>query len=407
MVTGNFKLAYDSIKSSKWRSFLTMLGIIIGVASVITVVSIGEGVKKQITDQINKFGPDLITVRPGKPVNRDASGQITGVEFMPGLSSSPLTEADLKVIDDTEHVKIAVPLSYVTATPKFKDRYMDSAKVFGTTGDLPTAINQNIEYGEFFSNSNTRNVAVIGHKVAEQLFNELIPTGQSFEIRGQTFNVVGVFEEFEPVTLSPGIDYGSAIFIPLQASKKLVNSQTNIQQILVKPDKPDQVGVVYKNLNTRLINAHAGQDDFTILRQEDTQVIANTVLTLLTSLITAIAAISLIVGGIGIMNIMIVSVTERTQEIGIRKAVGATNKQILTQFITESALISVVGGLLGVIVALLINFMLRISTELAPLITLPIMIAAVGVAFIVGVIFGVAPALNAARKDPIDALRRI
>jgi putative ABC transport system permease protein len=156
-----------------------------------------------------------------------------------------------------------------------------------------------------------------------------------------------------------------------------------------------------------LLNAHSGQNDFTILKQEDNLAISNSVLNLLTSLITAVAAVSLVVGGIGIMNVMIVSVTERTHEIGIRKAVGATNQQILAQFMIESAVISFVGGVIGVISSILLNFMLRISTDLQPVVTLPIMGVAVLVALVVGIVFGVAPALNASRKDPIEALRRV
>lgn len=407
MVTGNFKIAMDSIKQAKWRSFFTMLGIIIGVASVVTIVSIGEGVKKQVTQEINRLGPDLITLRPGKVVERDEQGRITNVPLLNTLVNTPLSESDLKVVTTTKNVQSAVPLSYLPGVPTADGREMQRSLVFGTTSDLPKALNQEIEYGEFFDKDANKNVAIIGTRVAEELFQESVPIGNSMQIRGQSFVVVGMFEEFDRVSFSPDIDYNAAIFIPTGAAKKLNNNQLSIQQVLIRPNESSQTDSVVQDLRSRLLNAHSGQEDFTILKQEDNLAISNAILNLLTSLITAVAAVSLIVGGIGIMNVMIVAVTERTQEIGIRKAVGATNQQILGQFLIESAVISFVGGVIGVIFSILANFALRISTDLQPVVTAPIMVIAVFVALVVGIVFGVAPALKAAHKDPIEALRRM
>ncbi len=305
MVTGNFKLAIDSLKSSKWRSFLTMLGVVIGVVSVVTIVSIGEGVKKQITDQINRFGPDLITVRPGKPIARDESGQIAGVTLSPDFGGSILSETDLSVISKTEHVKTAVPLAVISGTPSSDNRTLPSAQIFGTSHDLPQSLNQEIEFGEFFDDGTNKNVAVIGKRVAETVFEETVPIGRSIDIRGKSFVVVGIFEEFETISLAPSTDYNSAVFIPYSAAKNLVNDQIFIQQILVKPDDPQQTVAVSDDIRNRLMESRSGQDDFSVLQQDDNLAIASSILTLLTSLITGVAAISLIVGGIGIMNIMI------------------------------------------------------------------------------------------------------
>ena len=407
MVTGNFKIAMDSIKSAKWRSFLTMLGIIIGVVSVVTIVSIGEGVKKQISDQITHRGPDLITILPGKPVTRNAQGKITSINYMSVFAGNSLNESDLNVIRKTQGVASAVPISFVTGTPKVGNREFQSGSIYGTTAQLPAALNQKVEYGAFFeANDVNKDVAVIGTKVAEDLFQETVPIGRSMHIRGHNFVVLGVFEEFQTTSLTPNADYNSAIFIPFESSKKLSNGQTAIQQILTKPTDSNSTSQTVNTLHNTLLSAHAGQDDFTILKQEDSLAIANTILNLLTGLISGIAAISLIVGGIGIMNIMLVSVTERTREIGVRKAIGATSQQILGQFMIEAAMISLVGGFVGVVLSLATNFLLRIFTDLKPVITLPIMGVAVAVALVVGVVFGVAPALKAARKDPIEALRQ-
>ena len=408
MVTGNFTMAFDSIKTAKLRSFLTMLGIIIGVISVVTIVSIGEGVKHQISGQISNLGPDLITVKPGKTVSRDSSGRISGVNFMSSFSGSSLTETDLHVISKTPDIGTVVPMSFVTGAPRVDNIDFDKSYIFGTTEDLPSVLNQKVEYGAFFEKADAnKGVAVIGVRIAEDLFKEPVPIGRSMQIRGETFIVRGVFEEFQSTSLTPSADYNSAIFIPINKGKQLSNNQVNIQQILAKPSSPDKTNSTVDALQTRLLASHAGQNDFTILKQEDNLAIANTILNLLTGLISGIAAISLIVGGIGIMNIMLVSVTERTQEIGIRKAVGATNQQILAQFLIESAMISLVGGLIGVAGSIFANFLIRIFTDLQPLVTFPIMGVAILVALVVGIVFGVAPALKAARKDPIEALRQI
>ncbi len=408
LVTGNFKIATDSIKNAKWRSFLTMLGIIIGVMSVVTIVSIGEGVKKQITDQISQLGPDLITVKPGRTVTRDSAGNVTGVNYASAFIGNSLSESDLDTVKKTEGVASAVPLSFVTGTPTAQEKQYPNGIIFGTTDELPDALNHKVEYGSFFSRDDiNKDVAVIGTRVAEELFGETVPIGRSMEIRGHNFVVLGVFEEFEKATIIPGADYNLAIFIPVDAGKKLNSAQANIQQIFAKPTNRNEAKAVVTNISASLKTAHAGQEDFTVLTQQDNLAIANDLLNLLTRLISGIAAVSLLVGGIGIMNVMLVSVTERTREIGVRKSVGATSHQILSQFIIESAVISLVGGIIGVAGSLVANFFIRIFTDLEPLITLPIMGLAVGVALVVGVVFGMAPALRAARKDPIEALRAI
>lgn len=407
MVTGNFTIAWDSIKSSKWRSFLTMLGIIIGVVSVVTIVSIGQGVKKQISDQISRMGSDLITVRPGKPDNHNVASQFSGA-ITTNFAGNALSENDLKSAVQVTDVASAVPLSLITGAPKVEGREYKDGYIFGTTDKLPDMINLKVEYGAFFTTDDTdRPVAIIGKTIAEDLFEETVPIGRSMQIRGESFIVRGVFEEFETTSFSPTVDYNKAVFIPFGESKKLNNNQSNIQQIFVKPTRPAQTNAVAAGLQKQLLNTHAGLDDFSVLKQEDNLEIANSMLDVLTRLITGIAAISLIVGGIGIMNIMLVSVTERTREIGVRKAVGATNRQILSQFVIEAALLSFVGGIIGVLLSLVMNFLLRVFTDLQPLVTWPIMVIAVGVSLAVGVLFGTAPALTAARKDPIQALRNM
>jgi ABC-type antimicrobial peptide transport system permease subunit len=409
MITGNVKMALDAIRTAKWRSLLTMLGIIVGVASVVTIVSLGEGAKQEIVGQINHLGPDLLTIRPGKTITRGNGGDVSGVNLLATFGGgATMPENDLAVVQKAPGVGVAVPLSLVTGTVSANGREYDQGFVVGTTEGMPEILNQKIEYGGFFGQGeDERNVAVIGKRVAEQLFGENGPIGRSMDVRGHTFVVRGVFQEFADTPLIPNNNYNYAIFIPFKTAKAISGNQTQIQQILAKPQDPQAVPQTMESISGALKGAHGGQEDFTILQQSDNLAIASRVLNLLTGLISAVAAISLIVGGIGIMNIMLVSVSERTHEIGVRKAVGATNRQILGQFLVEAAMISFVGGLIGVGISLLANFGLRILTELHPVITLPIMVVAVTVAVGVGVFFGMTPALKAARKDPIEALRQI
>jgi putative ABC transport system permease protein len=400
--SGNFRMALESLRSNKWRSLLTMLGIVIGIVSVITTVSIGEGAKRSIVQQVNQAGTDIITVRPGERVSA------SNLQLSSGIASSypgALSEQDYDVMSRAEGVRYAVPFSFVTNSASRDGKSFDTGMVIGVTESLPNALGKQLLYGTFFGDDEPqRNAAIIGQRVAEQLFGENVPIGKSMTIRGKMFIVRGIFEEFDPNPLAPEADYNSAIFIPYEVSKELTG-ESDIYQVLLKSSSRDRTEAAATNIENALRGAHNGQLDFSVQTQKDKLQSSSSVLTLMTGFVAGIAAISLIVGGIGILNIMLVSVTERTHEIGIRKAVGATSRQIMSQFLTEAVILSVVGGIVGILGALLANYLLRIFTELAPVMTWPIVVLAFIVSVVVGVIFGVTPALTAARKRPIDALR--
>ena len=403
-MNGDIKLALKSIKTAKWRSFLTMLGIIIGVASVIVIVSIGEGVKKQVSSQFNQFGADIITIKPGKTFTRDKSGAL-GLNVANNVGNS-FSENDVEVVKKTEGVKLSVPLSVVSAVSRYEDREFTKGLVIGTTSDLPVVMNHEVQYGSFFSiGEENRKVAVLGKNVASELFGENVPVGKSFTLHGEEFIVRGVFAEFNTSPLSMDVDYNKAVFIPLSASKSIGDNNSRVFQIFVKILEDFKLDVVVEGITKNLMLAHDQQENFTIFTQDKASDDTSYALTLITAMITGIAAISLLVGGIGIMNVMLVSVTERTHEIGVRKSIGATNRQIMKQFMTEAIILSFVGSLLGVFLALAINFSIRILTDLHPVFNWQIILVAVGVAVGVGVLFGIAPAYRAARKNPIDALR--
>jgi putative ABC transport system permease protein len=406
MISDNFRMAWNSLRSSRLRSFLTMLGIIIGVASVVTTVSLGEGVKRQVAGQLNQLGSDLITIRPG----RSSSNALSSVNvFSDNVVAGSLNEHDIETIRKTEGVKHAVPLSVVTGEVKTAERSYDKGLVIGTSHELSEVINRKVEFGNFFgSGDSSRHVAIIGTKVAEDLFQEAIPMGKTMQIRGQDFQVRGVLENFETSPLTPGTNFNEAIFIPYESGKAISSDAAPpIYEILAKPTDAHKAQATIGAINDALKSAHKGETDFTVLNQQDSLAITNSVVLLITSLISGIAAVSLLVGGIGIMNVMLVSVSERTREIGIRKAIGATSRQIRTQFLIEAVVLSIWGAVIGMALAGLVNLILRITTDLQPVITWQVVAIAGAVSLVVGIVFGVTPAFKAARKDPIEALRGV
>jgi putative ABC transport system permease protein len=407
MIKSNLKLAYKTVKATKLRSFLTMLGIIIGVVSVVTTISLGEGVKRQVEAQIKEFGSDLLIIRPGKHIEKDANGNITNVDiFSVFNNSTTLADSDIEAVSSAKDVASVAPLSLVSGNVTYDGKEFKSGQVIATTNTFAGLINHDIEFGQFLSETDEgKNFAVVGANVARQLFNDSAPIGRSISFRGQTFIVKGVFSEFDEIPLNLGANYNNAIFIPYVTGKSINEGSAQVFQILAKPTDANKLDAVQQSIEQNLIKVNESSDDYTVLKQKDTLAIANNVLRVLTGLVATIAAISIIVGGIGVMNVMIVSVTERTREIGIRKAVGATDRQILVQFISEAVVLSVLGGFIGLFVAVLVNFAIRIFTEMQPIITPQVCLLSVIISICVGVFFGVIPAVNASKKNPIDALR--
>jgi ABC-type antimicrobial peptide transport system permease subunit len=397
----NIKAALSSLKTKRGRSFLTMLGVIIGVASVVTVVSVGQGIKSQVKGQISQLGYDTVTVRPGPAHGNDQDG----ISFLSGLHrSGTLNSDDLKTVRKAGGVKSAVPLSLVRGKV---DDGKSNPVVLATTPKFPDIIHQKLAHGEFFKDDtgSQPNVAVIGNQVAHHLFHSSIPLGHSFHFLGQNFIVRGVFKEFDSSPLSPATDFNNAIFIPQHTAQLLTSHNLQMYEILAKVDTSATPAQAAAHIQHDLKKAHHGQQTYAALAQSENLAATNNILSLLTKLIAGVAAISLLVGGIGIMNVMLVTVAERTHEIGLRKAVGATNQQIMNQFLTEAALLSLAGGIIGIILSFIIDFLLQIFTSLPTLIDWQIIIVAAIVSLLVGIIFGSAPALKAARKDPITSLR--
>jgi ABC-type antimicrobial peptide transport system permease subunit len=400
-------MSIDSLRGAKWRSFLTMLGIIIGVVSVLTIVGIGEGVKNQVNAQINELGKDLITVRAGQEA-QSSTGNLGGLtNLLSTASYGSLSQQDLQSVQQTAGVKLAVPLGVVSGAIQVGQTTDNNVSVIATSSDLPTILQQPLAYGDFF-NSDTSiqpNVAVLGPGAAEALFHEKIPLGNSFTYLGQTFVVRGIFNQFDTDPLSLSTNFNDAIFIPYATAQALTNNNVPLSEVLARPVQSTKTSATVKAITSNLVNAHQNQEQFTVLRQDESLMATNKILNLLTKLVAGVAAISLLVGGVGIMDVMLVSVAERMHEIGIRKALGATNRQILAQFLTEATVLSLTGGIIGIIAAYIIDFLLNTFTSLTPFIPWQVVVLATAVSLFVGIGFGSIPALKAARKDPIDALR--
>lgn len=402
----NARMALQSIRANKSRSSLTMLGIVIGVSSVIMSISLGEGVRRQVIATNQTDNPHLVSVRPGKIATRDNNGAITEVNYLASFGVNSLTDQDfesLKKIPDTDAV---VPLATISGqVTNFEKQSYDSGVVIATTNALPQVLNHKVSYGSFFDETTGRNVAIIGKRVAEELFKENVPLGKLLTIRGQDFVVGGIFDEFRTNPLSQVTDLNKAIFISYPAAKSITGANPHVYQILVQAKDTSNVDTVASAVTKQLLDNHGQQEDFTVLKASETEIVAQNTVSVAASFVGGIAAISLLVGGIGIMNIMFVSVTERTREIGVRKSLGATNKQIYTQFLIEAATMSIVGGILGILIALGGNALVRITSDLQPAVTWQVIVLAVGVSALVGIIFGTIPAIKAARKDPIESLR--
>jgi putative ABC transport system permease protein len=395
----NLRLAYRSLQTAKARSFLTMLGIIIGVMAVVLMVSIGQGVKQQISGQLGQHSKDVIIVQPN--VGASSGSLLSGLA---GSNSGLLAENDLRVVQKATGVAAAVPLATVSGKAT-GDHAVAAPFVVATTADFPKVINQSFASGGFFDPEVDSKTVVLGNTIAQKLFNDNAPLGQTLTWRSENFVVSGVFNDFKAPPFSLEGGFNNAIFIPFSSAQKLSGSVLGIYQILVKPASARVASQSIHTVDTALIAAHGGTHDVTVARASDTNLTSDQAIHLLTLLVAGGAIIALIVGGVGIMDVMLVSVTERMHEIGIRKAIGATNRQIMQQFMTEAFVLSGLGAFIGVVLSLAAIGLLRLYSSLQPVIVWPVLVIAPCIAIAIGLFFGSMPALKAARKDPIEALR--
>lgn len=395
----NLKTALISIWSSKARSFLNILGVIIGVSSVTILISLGEGLKKDVSGLIQGFGTNVITITSGKLDPN--SNQANPADF---ISGEILTVDDVKTLTALDDIKSVSPVSPVSGTLKYGDKTASST-INGSYSNFADTLDLfSIDKGKMFSSNADQNVIVLGYSPARDLFGDADPIGQQILINKEAFTVIGTFKKTKSSALANS-EFDSLTAIPFDTATRLNGNRVKIMRLFVKAQPEVDVADAKKLVHDTLLTNHDGEENFSVLTQDDLLGLLNTFVDLATAMVSAIAAISLIVGGIGIMNIMLVTVTERTREIGLRKAVGATKTAIMFQFLIEAIVVTFVGAALGLALAFAVDIVVANQTELKPTITPVIIFVAVGVSIGIGLIFGLWPALRAANKDPIEALR--
>ncbi|MDH7476065.1 MAG: ABC transporter permease [Microgenomates group bacterium] len=396
--------AVFSLLANKIRSGLAVLGIIIGIASVIVMLSLGQASQKSIESQIKSLGSNLLTIMPG--------ALSTGTVRQAAGSANTLTLSDALAIKNEFLNKYIIDISPELSrrSQVIFERANTNTQIIGVYPSYQTLRNINLSSGDFISQfdiEGTRQVAVVGPQVVADLFGDGVnPVGKMIRISGKSFRVIGV-------TLAKGgagfFNQDDMVFVPLSTAQKLLFGTDYLSSISIgiKDEKlmnqaRDEIG--YFLLARHKIN-DPYQADFSIMSQADILQTATSVTSTFTNLLSGIAAISLLVGGIGIMNIMLVAVVERTREIGLRKAIGAKNRVIVGQFLSEAIILTLLGGFFGIIFGIIIYFILSVILKFSFIISLPAIFLAVTVASIIGVVFGYYPAKKAASLSPIEALR--
>jgi len=398
--------AWSSVVAHKLRSFLTMLGIVIGVASVIALLAIGQGAQAEIVSSIESLGANLVQIYPGS---------FSGPGGVRGGATQTLTLEDAAAIEEQiAHITDVAPVIQSSAQ-LIAGQENTSASVTGTTPEYRTVYNLETETGAFFSDydyDRAARVVVLGATVAEDLFGEADPVGETIKVNGNIAHVIGVLKEKGAAMMSPDDGVYAPLTFVQQTSAQQRTAQGDHVVSLVALSVEDGgyseevTEAITKLLRTRHRLLPEAEDDFRLMSMEELVAQVSEAMDIMVIFLGAVAAISLLVGGIGVMNIMLVSVLERTREIGIRKALGAQERDIWIQFLIEAALLSFTGGLIGIasgwgIAAAVGHFV----SELTPLVTANAIILAVSVSVGIGLFFGFYPAFQASRLNPIDALR--
>lgn len=393
------RMSLESLWAQKLRTLLTILGMVIGVGSVVLLVSVGEGAKRYVMREFEGLGSNLIVVQPGKSDKKTHLGPPVGA------AQRKMTVSDVSAIERTaRNIEAVSGLVLGTVSARYEES-LSNITVFGTNEQFPDILSIAVGQGGYFTREEDeyrRRVVVIGRNVAHELFGDLSPLGRRIKLNESEFRIVGVLA---PMGDKLGLSFDELAFIPTQAALKLFN-EDKLFGIRAKASSRVGMDDAVEEIREILRERRDGEEDFTILTQLSMMESLNTILSMLTYVLAAIATISLIVGGIGIMNITWVSVIERTQEIGIRRAVGARRRDILQQFLSEALGLSFLGGLLGVGGALAITYILY---AVFPAFDMRspwwILLPAFGMSLLVGVVFGVGPAWRASRIETLDALR--
>ena len=384
-----YKMAIKSILGNKVRSFLTMLGVIIGVMAVIVAVGFAQGSMATITNRIEGMG----------------SNAITGMIVSTKESNKGVTTSDLeKLANSSAYINSISPYTMTSAIVKAEGKNK-STGIIGTNEDYLEIEGQKLKSGRFITRldlENSDKVAVIGATVEKKLFEGVDPLGKTIKVKGVNFTIVGTLESVMNAAEGTKDDY---VFIPVNVAQRTLKIK-NITMFIAEASSQDTVDLAKQKIEDYLYSVYKDKDDYILFTQESILSMLGDVSSIMMLILGSIATISLVVGGIGIMNIMLVSVTERTREIGIRKAIGAKKKHILVQFLIEALMLTGIGGIIGIILGLItIKYGIGSISLITPVYSLSWTLAAFLISLTIGVVFGIFPAYKAAKLNPIDALR--
>jgi len=397
-----FRIAFKALARNKLRTALTMLGMIIGVAAVIAMVALGTGAKAMFEAQVMSAGTNLITIMPGFSMAGGAKGG--------GGSNTRLMEADAKVLRDLPNVAYVSEIASTRSQLIYGNQNWNTS-VEGANVDLPVILSWQMLYGSFFSEEDVRStnkVLVLGANVSDQLFGEGVdPTDQPIRVRNHQFKILGVMAR--KGASGTGQNQDDQVFAPYTTVMKRLSGQQNLNRIYAASRTAEELNDAAAAITSALRVQHALEpgepDDFMVQTLEDVVALRTQATSTMTSLLAGVAFVSLVVGGIGIMNIMLVSVTERTREIGLRLAIGARGSDVLFQFLIEAVVISLVGGAVGIGVGYGASELIGRANQWTTLIPPDAVATAVLFSAVVGIFFGFYPARKAAGLDPIEALR--
>lgn len=406
----HFELAKTSLKERRGRTFLTCLGIAIGVASIILILSLMGSINNLIRTQVDAIGGNLIVVRPNdsKDEIHDILTELTSTNH---FNKSNLTLSDVSAIKrlnsekkvDAEYPVMAVAPLAISTNTLIGERTVESGNVLGTTEDLKDLIGLNLKSGTFIK-SETLKTAVIGRDLSLKLFGTMEPVGKTFQLLGERFIVVGILSESDSPINFNNVNFDDTVIVNIDQLNNLDNN-LQIQQINIKVASEDKTPITAEKIDKLLSESKRGEKNYTVAYGDEITHPAGSLFDIVSGMLTLVAGISLVVGGIGVMNIMLVSVAERTHEIGVRKAVGASNANIFLQFLFESLILCILGGIAGLILGYVLAFLVSIITPFNPYIDLQICLSAIGISIVVGTIFGLYPAIKASHRNPIDSLK--
>lgn len=400
----SYRIALQSLRMSRVRTGLTTLGIIIGVASVTLILALGSGAENSVRTQVSKLDDNVILVTSGA----EASLVETAQRYNPyGISATTsLTEQDFNTIRLDKDIDQIAPIMVLGGSVLGPFGTRSNVPIVATTPDFATILGLDMSTGAFVDNTTTRDTAVLGSKISSSLFGGDKVLGQEFTIKGRLHTAAGALKQTDtPINLS-GIDLDNAVFISFDDGKSYNQGVAQIQQMLITVKDPSKITTVKDSIEKTILANHKSEHDFTVFAGQDVAEHGNASFRAVVVMTALVSTVTLIVGGIGIMNIMLVGVSERTREIGIRKALGATNGHILNQFLIEALIMCGVGGIFGLAIGYGLAFLIAMQLSFQPALTWQIAATGLGMAFAVGILFGLYPAIKAARKDPIESLRQ-